>query len=185
MEELNRNLTNEALIELLGDTLKDGLMIIIDKIPTSVAEYTMLYVAQEITDLPSSTDVTEFEAKALGWDNTLIMRAMFNADTTIAEEYPKGTKIEGARIRVYDTLEPEFADQSPRLTREKDAVRVLQGQPIYRQSHVVFDDEFQKLGGHGVLEYDNTVPIGTAMLKERSKIVSAAKLVGDSAPITT
>jgi len=184
MEELNRNLTNDGLLELIGDKIKEGLMIIVDKLLTSNPEYTMLYVVQEIIDLPNAVDVTDFEAAALGWDNTLIIRAMFNADTTISEKYPKGTQIDGARIRIYDTLTPDFEEQSPRLTREKDAVRVLQGKPIYRQSHVVFDEEFMKLGGHAVIEYDNTVPIDIAMAK-KSTIVSAAKLLSTEALITS
>jgi hypothetical protein len=187
MEALNRNLTNEELVALVKKDLESGMLIIVDKLETSNPEYTMLYVAQVVSDLPNGVDVTKFEAEALGWDNTLIMRAMFNAKTDISEKYPKGTKIKGARIRVFDSFTPEFDEQSPRLTREKDGVRVLQGAPIYRHTRVVFDEEFEDLGGHSVIEYDQTVPIGELKKlqdKGEQSVVSAKALL-DDLPITT
>lgn len=191
MDELNRNLTNEELIALLGDKLNDKLLTIVDSIVTSNPEYVMLYVAQVIDDLPSNADVTEFEAKQLGWESKVIMRAMFNAKTEIAGEYPKGTKIDGARIRVYDTFTAQFDDQNPRLNREKDGVRTFQGDPVYRHTHVVFNAEFDKLNGHSVIEYDDTTPIAAyeeakaEAAKGVSKTVSVEALIGKGGVLAT
>ena len=176
MERLNRNVTNEELITITEDKLKDKLLMIVDNIVTSNPEYTMLYVVQVIDDLPSIANVSEFEAIQLGWETGMIIRAMFNAKTDIAGDLPKGTQISGARIRVYDTFTPDFDEQNPRLTREKDGVRVLQGDPIYRHTQVVYDHEFSKLGGHSVIDYDGTIPIteyeGIKLTKSQSIPVS-------------
>ncbi len=184
MEKLNRNLTNGELFNIIGNKLDDKLLMIIDSILTSNSEYTMLYVVQMVDDLPSNINVSKFEAEQLDWNTNMIMRAMFNAKTDIAGNLPKGTKISGARIRVFDTFTPDFDDQSPRLTYEKDGIRTLLGDPIYRHTQVVYDYEFENLGGHSVIDYDNTIPIAEyEKIKIKSKSIPIAAILG-KIPIT-
>ncbi len=154
-KDLERTMTNVELKEIIGKSLKKGSVIVVDKIPSeNNEEYVNIYVVQNVDDLPSSSKlpVTAFEKKALGWDS-IMMRARFNAITDYADELELGEEIEDAKIRVFDALEPAWADQEPRKDKDDNIRANADGEPIYRNTHVVDDDEFDDLGGHSVIDY--------------------------------
>lgn len=149
-QALNNSSSNAEVLEVYGEELKTGKMVVFAKVEVANG-YTNVYVAQLVNDLPAEGGGTlsKFEAEQID-ANGILLRARFN--TAHGDDFYYGDTIEGARIKVIDSLDPfiyqDGTTQSPRITRD-GRVRLHNGDPIYRNTQVVYDDEFD---GHEVIE---------------------------------
>ena len=157
--ELNRNMTNEEILahKDIKDAMDNGKLIIIDGVQTSNPEYTNLYFMGKVEGLPSSnTNVSELAATLLNW-GAVYMRSIQNASTQIADGLEIGQTIDGA-IRVTDSTEPAFDNQSPRVDRDNNLL-LHNGSKIYRTTNICTQQELDR-DGHATLEVHERIKQG-------------------------
>ena len=173
--DLNRNKTNEEILanKDIKDAMDNGKIVIIDKVQTSNPEYTNLYFMGKVEGLASSnTNVSQLAALFLNW-GAVYMRSIQNASTKVAEQLQIGQTVDGA-IRVTDSTEPAFDNQSPRVDRDNNLL-LHDGKKIYRTTNICTHDELQR-DGHATLEVHERIKQGQNVSEKSSQ---QADNVGD------
>ena len=158
MDNLKRELKDVELLQSIQKELETGQLVIVDIRDTKNDSMSTIYVAQ-LAELPTSNDVTEFEAMALGWNTKAILRALFTADKELAKPYGKGTMIKDAQIQILDSFTPDYEEHGPRIAKDGSGVRCANDTPIYRSTRVMFTEEFEKKGGHSTIDYNKTMSL--------------------------
>lgn len=155
---LTRNITNQELSSdsTFGPMLNGSSVIIIDKEITSNPEFTTLFLAGMV-EQKSSSSLSSMQRLLLGFGDTerYIARCVQNAATEIADGLSIGDTLQGAAIRIVDSVEKAYEAQEPRIDRN-GKVYTYNGKPIYRNMELVSVEELAE-AGHYTLKRDSAV----------------------------
>lgn len=170
-------MNNAELVEQFGDKLATGAAVVFAVEETSNPDFVHVFVAQNATTADyieqsgnAGSVMSRFEAENAFDDSgngggEFILRAHFNVRSEKADQYEVGTVIEGVKIQIWDSNVPAFEDQSPRISSRTGEVYLNNGKPIYRQTSVVYEDEFD--GHHNLPVEDridpSSLPGGTSI----------------------
>lgn len=159
----SNSITNTELKEKFGRQLDSGAVVIFFAKPSSNPEFINVYLAQKGTNLSRASAVNRVSAAASmlkGWDgqqDMIILRTQDNYSAEVLEDLginKAGATLAGMQLRVFDTSEPAYPTQTPIISSRDGSQRTSNGQPIYSQTELVTDEEFEVLGGHSLMKYD-------------------------------
>ncbi len=158
----------------IAQAIEDGHLIVFDIIDSKNNEnFVNVFFVGSVELASESSKLSKYALKMLGF-NRRIERAIQPMSREVVEDLDieKGFVDTEAKIRVIDSLEPAFDNHNARETSEGEALVDREtGEPVYRTAQIVFEDEFEALGGHKTIR----VMTEEQWEEENSKTTSKSK----------
>lgn len=168
---LNRDLKNEEIEQVLTENGSDidATPMCIDIISTGKEndegiEWLMCYFLAEVKLASSNATMSKLQLTLKKWGTgNQKLRAMEAIPADVVKEMgiEVGKKLEGATLRVTDTIEKPFDKAKPRQTRDGRILVDANNNPVYRETQLIGVDELEE-NPHAVISCKPVVVGGAA-----------------------
>lgn len=184
IQDIDCHISNADLVALpeVQEAINNDSLVVFDVMDSKNNEdFVNVFFVGKVELMSSSSKLSRYAMKRLGFD-TRIERAIQSMSREVAEELgiENGYVEDEAQIRVVDFTDEDDAreNQSPRETSEGDVlVAKDSGEPVYRNTEVVFKDEFEGLGGHQTIQVMTEADFAEA--GDSSKASNSSKRISD------